>query len=215
MFRITQFILMKTKLSLVIITSSLFFSLFDLHKTIAENTYIVKKGDTLWTISRTFQIGLSEMISANPQVEDPNIIYPGQNIKIPSITSETSFESRVTELTNRERQKYGLPPLLADMKLSKIALNKSRDMKDAGYFSHRSPTYGTPEEMLKRFNISYCEASENIAAGQSNPEEVVREWMDSPVHRKNVLNKSYTHVGVGYAEGGTYGTYWTQLFIAK
>lgn len=206
---------MKTKLFLVIITSSLFFSLFDPHKTTAESTYIVKKGDTLWTISRTFQIGLSEMISANPQVTDPNIIYPGQNIKIPSIASETSFESRVTELTNKERQKNGLPPLRADRNLSQVALYKSRDMRDAGYFSHRSPAYGTPDEMLKRFHISNRSASENIAAGQLNPEEVVREWMNNPVHRKNILNKSYTHVGVGYVEGGTYGTYWTQLFIAR
>ncbi|MEI2666431.1 SafA/ExsA family spore coat assembly protein [Rossellomorea sp. LJF3] len=206
---------MKTKLICTFITTSLLFSLFGLHKTIAESTYIVKKGDTLWTISRAFQIGLSEMIRANPQVTNPNIIYPGQNIKIPSTTSQSSFENRVTELTNMERKKNGLPPLQADRNLSGVALYKSRDMRDAGYFSHRSPTYGTPEEMMKRFHIAYSEACENIAAGQMSPEKVVRDWMDSPVHRKNILNKSYTHVGVGYAKGGTYGSYWTQLFIAK
>ncbi|PFG03975.1 SafA/ExsA family spore coat assembly protein [Bacillus sp. es.034] len=206
---------MKTKLTCILITTSLFFSLFGLHKTTAGNTYIVKKGDTLWTISMAFRIGLSEMIRANPQVTDPNIIYPGQHLKIPSILSQSSFENRVTELTNKERMKNGLPPLQADRSLSEVALYKSRDMRDAGYFSHRSPTYGTPDEMMKRFHIVYSEACENIAAGQMSPEKVVRDWMDSPVHRKNILNKSYTHVGVGYADGGTYGSYWTQLFIAK
>jgi uncharacterized YkwD family protein/spore coat assembly protein SafA len=206
---------MKTKPICILITTSLLFSLFGLHKTNAESTYIVKKGDTLWTISRAFQTGLSEMIRANPQVTNPNIIYPGQNIKIPSTPSQISLENRVTELTNMEREKKGLPPLQADRNLSRVALYKSRDMRDAGYFSHRSPAYGTPDEMLKRFHISNSTASENIAAGQLNPEEVVREWMNNPVHRKNILNKFYTHVGVGYADGGTYGSYWTQLFIAK
>ncbi|PFA68671.1 hypothetical protein CN378_06495 [Bacillus sp. AFS015802] len=206
---------MKTKLSLILITSSLFFSLFDLHITNAESTYTVKKGDTFWTISRKFRIGLSELIGANPQVSDPNIIYPGQNVTIPGFQSENSFEGQVTELTNRERHKKGLLPLQIDMKLSQVALYKSRDMRDAGYFSHRSPTYGSPDEMMKRFHISYNMAAENIAAGQMSPEEVVREWMGSPVHRKNILNPAYTHMGVGYAKGGTYGTYWTQLFCAE
>lgn len=206
---------MKTKLTCILITTSVFFSLIGLNKINAVSTYIVKKGDTLWTISREFQIGLSEMIRANPQLKDPNIIYPGQNIKIPGITSQSSFENQVIELTNKEREKNGLPPLHSDGNLSRVALYKSRDMRDAGYFSHRSPTYGTPEEMITRFHIVYSEASENIAAGQMSPEKVVRDWMDSPVHRKNILNRAYTHVGVGYVDGGTYGSYWTQLFIAK
>jgi uncharacterized YkwD family protein/spore coat assembly protein SafA len=215
LFRITQFILMKTKLSLILIALSLVFSLFDLHITTAESTYTVKKGDTLWTVSRKFRIGLSEMISANPQVPDPNIIYPGQTIKIPSIRPESSFESQVTELTNRERNKNGLPPLQIDTKLSLVAHYKSRNMRDVGYFSHSSPTYGSPTDMMESFQIRYSQAAENIAAGQMSPEEVVREWMGSPVHRKNILNQSYTHMGVGYAKGGAYGTYWTQLFMSN
>ncbi|MCA1061512.1 CAP domain-containing protein [Rossellomorea aquimaris] len=215
MFRITQFILMKTKLSLILITSFLVFSLFDLPLVTAESTYTVKKGDTLWTISKKFRIELSEMIGANPQLTDPDIIYPGQIIHLPAIRSEDAFEDRFATLINRERQKNGLSPVQTDSKLSQVALYKSRDMRDAGYFSHRSPTYGSPDDMLKSFHISYSQAAENLAAGQMSFEEVVQEWLDSPVHRNNILNPSYTHMGVGYAKGGAYGTYWTQLFITK
>lgn len=206
---------MKTKLSLILITSFLVFSLFDLPLVTAESTYTVKKGDTLWTISKKFRIELSEMIGANPQLTDPDIIYPGQIIHLPAIRSEDAFEDRFATLINRERQKNGLSPVQTDSKLSQVALYKSRDMRDAGYFSHRSPTYGSPDDMLKSFHISYSQAAENLAAGQMSFEEVVQEWLDSPVHRNNILNPSYTHMGVGYAKGGAYGTYWTQLFITK
>nr|WP_226677459.1 CAP domain-containing protein [Rossellomorea aquimaris] len=205
---------MKTKLSLILITSTLVYSLFDLHIAAAESTYSVKKGDTFWSISRMFHMGLSELIEANPQVRHPDIIFPGQAINIPT-ASKGSIEGRVTTLINQERKKNGLSPLQTDRHLSMVAKYKSRDMRDTGYFSHRSPTYGSPDDMLKSFHISYRQAAENIAAGQASYEEVMKEWMDSPVHRKNILNGSYTHVGVGYAEGGAYGTYWTQLFISK
>ena len=160
-------------------------------------------------------MGLSELIEANPQVTNPDIIFPGQTIYIPTVGSTDSIENRVTTLINQEWQKNGLSPLQTDGSLSMVAQYKSRDMRDTGYFSHRSPTYGTPDDMLKSFHIPYRQAAENIAAGQMSSEEVVKEWMDSPVHRKNILNESYTHVGVGYAKGGAYRTYWTQLFISK
>jgi len=89
------------------------------------------------------------------------------------------------------------------------------DMRDKNYFSHQSPTYGSPFSMMKNFGISYRTAGENIAAGQQTPQEVVTAWMNSPGHRANILNKSFTHIGVGYAKGGSYGHYWTQMFIGK
>jgi uncharacterized protein YkwD len=67
--------------------------------------------------------------------------------------------------------------------------------------------------MLKSFGIQFSYAGENIAAGQRTPQEVVNSWMNSPGHRANILNRNYTKIGVGYASGGEYGTYWTQMFI--
>ncbi len=194
---------------------SIIISLFTLNEISAASVYTVRKGDTLWKISRKLQVGLSEIIEANPQLSNPDLIYPNQKINIPILRKAKSVEGQVIDLTNQERQKNGLSLLQLDWQLSRVARYKSRNMRDVGYFSHRSPTYGSPFDMMKSFNIEYSQAAENIAAGQTSAEQVVREWMDSPGHRKNILTGSYTHIGVGYAKGGSYGTYWTQMFITK
>jgi uncharacterized YkwD family protein len=123
-----------------------------------------------------------------------------------------NFIGEVVTLTNQARQKNGLGPISADNALQKAAQMKSEDMSKNNYFSHTSPTYGSPFQMLKDLGIEYRVAAENIAAGQKSPEEVVTGWMNSPGHRQNILNKDITHIGVGYAESGSY---WTQLFIKK
>jgi uncharacterized YkwD family protein len=122
------------------------------------------------------------------------------------------FIGQVVDLTNQERQKNGLGPVSADTELQNAAQMKSEDMSQNNYFSHTSPTYGSPFQMLKDLGIEYKVAAENIAAGQRSPEEVVSSWMNSPGHRQNILNKDITHIGVGYAQSGSY---WTQLFIKK
>ncbi|MFT8311576.1 MAG: CAP domain-containing protein [Sporolactobacillus sp.] len=127
-----------------------------------------------------------------------------------------AYEQKVVDLTNQERTKAGLQPLKADNStLSKMARAKSQDMSDKNYFDHQSPTYGSPFDMMKKFGISYKSAGENIAAGQKTPEEVVQGWMNSPGHRANILNASFTTIGVGYVQGGSYGSYWTQEFIGN
>ena len=116
----------------------------------------------------------------------------------------------MVELVNKERAKYNLSPLTYDWQLSRVARIKSQDMKDKGYFSHTSPTYGSPFNMMKSFGISYSYAAENIAKGQKTPEAVVNAWMNSSGHRANILSDKYTKIGVGYVAGGNY---WTQMFI--
>ena len=124
----------------------------------------------------------------------------------------SAFEQEVLDLTNAERAKQGLKPLTLDTELSKVARVKSEDMQKNNYFSHTSPTYGSPFDMMEQFGISYRAAAENIAMGQRTPEEVVNAWMNSDGHRKNILSSSYTHIGIGYVENGHY---WTQMFIGK
>ncbi len=125
----------------------------------------------------------------------------------------SNYEEKVVQLVNEERAKEGLDPLTMHNRLSDLARMKSQDMADKGYFSHTSPTYGSPFDMMKQYDFSYSAAGENIAAGQRTPQEVVEGWMNSPGHRANILNEHFTHIGVGYVEGGSYGTYWTQLFM--
>ncbi|MDF2854883.1 MAG: hypothetical protein K0Q87_734 [Neobacillus sp.] len=181
----------------------------------AQQIYTVQPGDSLWKIAVRYQVGISEIIAANPQFRNPNLIYPGDKVTIPNFDATKSIESQVVQLTNQERAKHGLKPLTQDWELSRVARYKSMDMRDKNYFSHDSPTYGSPFTMMKNFGISYRAAAENIAAGQTTAQEVVNAWMNSPGHRANILNGTYTYIGVGYAKGGTQRYYWTQMFISK
>lgn len=119
---------------------------------------------------------------------------------------------QVIDLTNAERKKNGLPALKADTQLSGVAQKKSEDMRQNNYFSHTSPTYGSPFDMMRDFGVTYKTAGENIAQGQRSAQEVVQAWMNSEGHRKNILSKDFTHIGIGYDSNGHH---WTQMFIGK
>ena len=174
-------------------------------------SHAVQKGDTMWKLAVKYQIGTSEIIAANPQISNPNLIYPGQVLIIPQLDSTvSSFESEVVRLVNEIRVEQGLKPLTANWELSRVARYKSQDMMDNRYFSHISPTYGTPFQMIRAFGLSFRTAGENIAYGQRTPQAVVNAWMNSSGHRANILNSSYTQIGVGYVAAGNY---WTQMFI--
>jgi uncharacterized YkwD family protein len=122
----------------------------------------------------------------------------------------SQFASEVAALVNQERAKAGLKPLRFDSALSKMALDKAKDMNNLGYFDHTSPTYGSPFNMMKSYGISYTYAGENIAMGQRTPQEVMNGWMNSPGHRANILNPNFDTIGVAYYNG-----YWVQEFIRK
>ncbi|MEN8699891.1 CAP domain-containing protein [Bacillus infantis] len=126
--------------------------------------------------------------------------------------SISDMESKVIELTNAERTKNGLSALKADNSLSGVAQEKSDDMQAKNYFSHTSPTYGSPFDMMRDFGVEYSTAGENIAMGQRSAEEVVDAWMKSEGHRKNILSSNFTQIGVGHTGEGNY---WTQMFIGK
>ncbi|WP_231510839.1 CAP domain-containing protein [Bacillus sp. UNC438CL73TsuS30] len=124
----------------------------------------------------------------------------------------SNMAQQVIDLTNAERKKNGLPALSADALLSKVAQTKSDDMEAKHYFSHTSPTYGSPFDMMRDFGVTYKSAGENIAMGQPTAKEVVTAWMNSEGHRKNILSPNYTNIGVGF---NSKGNYWTQEFIGK
>ena len=133
-----------------------------------------------------------------------------------NVTGEfAAFQKEVVRLVNVERQKQGLGKLALNAKLSNVATLKSQDMINKNYFNHTSPTYGSPFDMMKQFNISYKTAGENIAKGQKTPAEVVKAWMNSQGHRENILNKNYTEIGIGVAKDANGTLYWTQMFIGK
>ena len=179
----------------------------------ANTTHKVVSGDTMWKIAVKYEVGLSEIISVNSHISNPELIYPGQVINIPATDSKVlEYENEVIRLVNEIRKENGLNQLKTDWELSRVARYKSQDMKNNNYFSHTSPVYGSPFDMIKNFGISYKSAGENIARGQKTPQAVVNGWMNSSGHRANILNKNYTKIGVGYAADGNY---WTQMFIRQ
>ena len=178
---------------------------------LAAQTHTVQRGDTLWKLAVRYQVGTSELIDANPQLADPNLLYPGDVLTVPTTDSAVrAYEQEVIRLVNAERAKYDLAPLTENWELSRVARWKAQDMKDRGYFSHTSPTYGTPFQMLRAFGLTYRSAGENIAMGYATPAAVVNGWLNSEGHRANILSASYTQIGVGYVASGHY---WAQMFI--
>lgn len=201
----------------------------------AENC-TVQKGDSLWKISRRYNVRFSDLCRVNKHLRDLSKIYPYERVQLPhgSEGESTNHNSNadvieeqketpqgetmsaqaneILSLVNNERGKNGLQPLTLSAELTSIANVKAADMRDRNYFDHTSPTYGSPFEMLQRFGVSYTAAGENIAAGQKSAEAVMNDWLNSSGHRANILNKEYKELGVGYVTGGSYGTYWVQLF---
>ncbi len=116
------------------------------------------------------------------------------------------------DLVNQARRNAGLHPLQADLRLTQLARQKSQDMAVKNYFSHISPTYGSPFDMLRNAGISYTLAGENIA-GAGSVTSAHNALMNSSGHRANILHPSYQRVGIGIYRGGAYGMMFTQLFV--
>lgn len=201
----------------------------------AENCN-VKSGDSLWKIAERYNIKFRDLMEMNRHLRNPSLIYPYEKINLPHgsegertnqnsqqdvhepkkenlMDSETTNQAiEVLDLVNKERAKNGLKALVLDNQLTSVANKKARDMADKGYFSHTSPTYGSPFEMLQQFGINYRSAGENIAGGQKTSQQVMEDWLNSSGHRANILNANYSKLGVGFYQGGNLGTYWVQLF---
>ncbi len=178
-----------------------------------SKVYIVQPGDTMWAIAVRYEIGLDELKKANPQIKNAALIYVGQKITIPEASPLKSLETEVIRLVNVERGKRGLALLKENWELSRVARLKSQDMINKGYFSHTSPTYGSPFAMMEDFGLRFSSAAENIAQGQRTPQEVMNAWMNSAGHKANILSGAYTQIGVGAAKAANGTLYWTQMFI--
>lgn len=179
----------------------------------AAAVYTVQRGDSLWKIAVKYEVGVKELIAANPQIANPALIYPGQKINIPEGAPLKSFEDEIVRLVNVERSRNGLGALTSNWQAARCARIKSQDMIDRGYFSHTSPTYGSPFKMMESFGLRFSAAAENIAYGQRTAQEVMTSWMNSPGHRANILSRSYTQIGVGVAKKSNGTLYFTQMFL--
>jgi uncharacterized YkwD family protein len=175
--------------------------------------YTVQRGDTFYGIAGRFQISAAELKKANPQITNISMLYVGQVLTIPDTNTLTSYEQQVFALVNKERSARGLGTLTYNSEVARCARFKSQDMINKGYFSHTSPTYGSPFKMMESFGIRFSNGGENIAYGQRTAAEVMNGWMNSAGHRANILSAAYTQMGVGVAKASNGTLYWTQLFI--
>ena len=122
-----------------------------------------------------------------------------------------AWEQEVFRLVNEIRVENGLPEFIYDATLASVARAHSQDMIDRSFFDHVNPDGDSPSDRVSAAGIQWSRCAENIAAGQTSPEQVVDSWMNSPGHRANILGEC-KYLGVGLALGGGYRYYWTQCF---
>lgn len=148
------------------------------------------------------------------------LIYPNTSANQGSTSGEnttsqlTADEQEVFDLINAKRVANGLPALKINDEVQNVARIKAQDMVDSNYFSHTSPIYGSPFNMLKNFGITYKTAGENIAGNSSNS-GAVNAWMNSEGHKANILNSSFNYTGIGVVKSPKYGKIYVQMFIGK
>lgn len=124
--------------------------------------------------------------------------------------SSQSFADQVISLVNQERAKVGLSSLSSNQSLTNAALVRAREIESS--FSHTRPDGSAFNTVLAQNGVSYSGAGENIAYGQQSPEQVMQGWMNSEGHRANILNSSFTSIGVGHYKNAAGVNYWVQLF---
>lgn len=147
-----------------------------------------------------------EFPSPDGGMQDPAPENPGNDS-----TSSDAFVSQVLNLVNQERAKAGVAPLTLDSKAAQAAELRAREIESS--FSHTRPDGSSFSTALTAFGVNYRSSGENIAYGQTSPEAVMKGWMNSSGHRANILNSSFTSIGIGHYKGANGVDYWTQLFF--
>lgn len=194
--------------------------------TVYKNEYIrvfAKIGDWYVVQTPTDQIGAVSVkyvraIKPNNNTSNGNANTSANISTNDDLNEEKSGASKeeieLLKLINIERTKNGLSELKFDAELQKVAKIKAKDLVDNNYFSHNSPTYGSPFEMMKSFGITYKTAGENIA-GNPTLEGAVTAWMNSEGHKANILSNAYNYTGIGIVDSQKYGKIMVQMFMGK
>ena len=160
-----------------------------------------------------------------PDISGPGIIIPGTGLPetvlpgpqppsgedVETDGEISAFAEEVARLVNEERAKAGLPLLTVDPGAAAAAQIRAKEIQTS--FSHTRPDGRNFSTALTEAGARFAGAGENIAYGQATPRQVMDVWMNSSGHRANILNESYTSIGVGYERNSAGVAYWTQLFI--
>ena len=177
--------------------------------------YIVQTdSDYVGAVSRKYVRAIYPSSSGSSNSGTGGSSSSGNTSSSTETSNMNSDEKEVFDLINKQRTNNGLAALKNDSEVQRVARIKAQDMVDNNYFSHTSPTYGSPFDMLKIFKISYKTAGENIAGNSSNSSAVTA-WMNSSGHKANILNSNFNYTGIGVVSSPKYGKMYVQLFIGK
>ena len=177
--------------------------------------YIVQTdSDYVGAVSRKYVRAIYPSSSGSSNSGTGGSSSSGNTSSSTETSNMNSDEKEVFDLINKQRTNNGLAALKNDSEVQIVARIKAQDMVNNNYFSHTSPTYGSPFDMLKSFKISYKTAGENIAGNSSNSSAVTA-WMNSSGHKANILNSNFNYTGIGVVSSPKYGKMYVQLFIGK
>jgi len=178
-----------------------------------ESRLATKLSGGIEKLERTFSPALDSLNQSLSRIT----IAPGstESIKLGFAVQDSNprpdLEREMLMMVNNERKKRGLIPLKADEELTQVARNHSRDMFSRGYFSHFTPEGASPFDRLRKAEVRFLTAGENLALAQTLAMAHTG-LMNSPGHKANILHKSFGRLGIGILDGGMYGLMVTQNF---
>lgn len=181
---------------------------------VGEWYIVLTDSDYVGAVSRKYVRAIYPSSSGSSNSGTGGSSSSGNTSSSTETSNMNSDEKEVFDLINKQRTDNGLAALKNDSEVQRVARIKAQDMVDNNYFSHTSPTYGSPFDMLKSFKISYKTAGENIAGNSSNSSAVTA-WMNSSGHKANILNSNFNYTGIGVVSSPKYGKMYVQLFIGK
>lgn len=190
---------------------------FDAITVLTKNEYVrifAKIGEWYIIQNQKNQVGTVYSSYITPTNEQKAATTNTEIIKDENSSDLTQDESELLSLINNEREKNNLSALKIDKELQNVARLKANDLVENNYFSHISPIYGTPFEMLKSNKISYKTASENIA-GNPSISGAFDSWMNSESHKSNILSNDYNYTGLAVVDSIAYGKIIVELFVGK
>jgi len=173
------------------------------YNTIANNVFNIDS--TMANNSTSTNAIESNKATSNASTSSNSVDVEGLP-KLPTkypITVQASAEQKILELMNAKRTEAGLEPLTLDNTLVQVARYKSNNMIQNNFFDHTNPDGTKWTNWLQTIGYKYTTTGENIAYNTSDPVELFNQWWNSPGHRANMMNASYTKVGIGVIYGNS------------
>lgn len=152
-----------------------------------------------------------DIVNGNVKKSTQEITNNNENEASAENYSEKAME--ILELVNQERAKVGAAPLTLSADLNAIANERAEE--SSSKFSHTRPNGAACFSIFDEREIDYSYCGENLAAGSATSEEAMQQWIDSVDHYRNIIDREFTELGVGfyYDENSPYGYYWVQIFV--